>query len=117
LAARSRWSAAISFCATLIIRSSKILDSGDYAFGQTREYGDLAKQGVIDPAKVVRTALQDAASVAGLLVTNAAGGGKAEAESTADAAWCGHGRHRLLTRGSTHATEKAASERRPVFSG
>jgi len=79
LAARSRWSAAISFCATLIIRSSKILDSGDYAFGynaQTREYGDLAKQGVIDPAKVVRTALQDAASVAGLLVTNAAGGGK-----------------------------------------
>jgi len=33
------------------------------------EYGDLVKQGVIDPAKVVRTALQDAASVADLLVT------------------------------------------------
>ena len=36
------------------------------------EYGDLYKQGVIDPAKVVRIALQDAASVAGLLVTTEA---------------------------------------------
>ena len=36
------------------------------------EYGDLVKQGVIDPAKVVRTALQDAASVADLLVTTEA---------------------------------------------
>jgi chaperonin GroEL len=55
--------------------AGKILDSGDYAFGynaQTGEYGDLVKQGVIDPAKVVRTALQDAASVAGLLVTTEA---------------------------------------------
>src|SRR6187401_276127 len=55
--------------------SGKILDSKDYSFGynaQTGEYGDLVKQGVIDPAKVVRTALQDAASVAGLLVTTEA---------------------------------------------
>jgi chaperonin GroEL len=55
--------------------AGKILDSGDYAFGynaQTGQYGDLVKQGVIDPAKVVRTALQDAASVAGLLVTTEA---------------------------------------------
>jgi chaperonin GroEL len=55
--------------------AGKILDSKDYAFGfnaQTGEYGDLVKQGVIDPAKVVRTALQDAASVAGLLVTTEA---------------------------------------------
>jgi len=37
-----------------------------------RWYGDLYAQGVIDPAKVVRTALQDAASVAGLLVTTEA---------------------------------------------
>jgi len=53
----------------------KILDSKDYAFGynaQTGEYGDLVKQGVIDPAKVVRTALQDASSVAGLLITTEA---------------------------------------------
>src|SRR5262245_35958996 len=55
--------------------AGKILDKGDYAFGfnaQTAEYGDLVKQGVIDPTKVVRTALQDAASVAGLLVTTEA---------------------------------------------
>jgi chaperonin GroEL len=55
--------------------AGKILDKTDYAFGynaQTGEYGDLVKQGIIDPAKVVRTALQDAASVAGLLVTTEA---------------------------------------------
>jgi chaperonin GroEL len=55
--------------------AGKILDKGDYGFGfnaQTGEYGDLVKQGVIDPTKVVRTALQDAASVAGLLVTTEA---------------------------------------------
>ena len=55
--------------------AGKILDTKDYNFGynaQTGEYGDLVKQGVIDPAKVVRTALQDAASVAGLLVTTEA---------------------------------------------
>ncbi len=53
----------------------KIVDKGDYPFGfnaQTGEYGDLVKQGVIDPAKVVRTALQDAASIAGLLITTEA---------------------------------------------
>jgi chaperonin GroEL len=53
----------------------KILDNSDYAFGYNAasgEYGDLVKQGVIDPAKVVRTALQDAASVAGLLITTEA---------------------------------------------
>jgi chaperonin GroEL len=47
-------------------------EKSDFAYGwnaQTGEYGDLFKQGVIDPVKVVRTALQDAASVAGLLVT------------------------------------------------
>jgi chaperonin GroEL len=50
-------------------------DKPDFAYGwnaQTGEYGDLFKQGVIDPVKVVRTALQDAASVAGLLVTTEA---------------------------------------------
>jgi chaperonin GroEL len=53
----------------------KIVDKDDYAFGYnaaTGEYGNLVKQGVIDPAKVVRTALQDAASVAGLLITTEA---------------------------------------------
>jgi hypothetical protein len=50
--------------------AGKILDSSDNA--QSGEYGDLVKQGVVGAAKVVRTALQDAASVAGLLVTTEA---------------------------------------------
>ena len=55
--------------------AGKVTDSEDPAFGfnaQTEEYGDMYKFGVIDPAKVVRTALQDAASVAGLLITTEA---------------------------------------------
>ena len=55
--------------------AGKIRESSDKAFGfnaQTEEYGDLFKFGVIDPAKVVRTALEDAASVAGLLITTEA---------------------------------------------
>jgi len=55
--------------------AGKIIESDDEAFGfnaQTEEYGDMFKFGVIDPAKVVRTALQDAASVAGLLITTEA---------------------------------------------
>ena len=53
----------------------KLREKAEFAYGwnaQTGEYGDLFAQGVIDPAKVVRTALQDAASVAGLLVTTEA---------------------------------------------
>ncbi|AYG63455.1 chaperonin GroEL [Rhizobium jaguaris] len=53
----------------------KLREKADFSFGwnaQTSEYGDLYAMGVIDPAKVVRTALQDAASIAGLLVTTEA---------------------------------------------
>jgi len=53
----------------------KLREKPDFAYGwnaQTDEYGDLFEQGVIDPVKVVRTALQDAASVAGLLITTEA---------------------------------------------
>jgi chaperonin GroEL len=53
----------------------KVLESSKYAYGynaQSGEYGDLVTQGVIDPAKVVRCALQDAASIAGLLITTEA---------------------------------------------
>ncbi|MCY1311651.1 60 kDa chaperonin 2 [compost metagenome] len=53
----------------------KLRENSDFAHGwnaQTGEYGDLFRMGVIDPAKVVRAALQDAASVAGLLVTTEA---------------------------------------------
>ncbi|MDB6180164.1 chaperonin GroEL [Paracoccus fistulariae] len=55
--------------------AGKVRESSDKAFGfnaQTEEYGDLFKFGVIDPAKVVRTALEDASSVAGLLITTEA---------------------------------------------
>jgi chaperonin GroEL len=54
----------------------KITDQKAASYGydaQNNEYGDLIAKGIIDPAKVVRTALQDAASVAGLLVTTEAG--------------------------------------------
>ncbi|MCX8282552.1 chaperonin GroEL [Phyllobacterium sp. 0TCS1.6C] len=53
----------------------KLREKNEFSWGwnaQTGEYGDLFAQGVIDPAKVVRTALQDAASVASLLVTTEA---------------------------------------------
>ncbi|WP_212524170.1 chaperonin GroEL [Actibacterium sp. MT2.3-13A] len=55
--------------------AGKVRESNDVNFGfnaQTEEYGDMFKFGVIDPAKVTRTALEDAASVAGLLITTEA---------------------------------------------
>ncbi|RIX99583.1 chaperonin GroEL [Aureimonas flava] len=53
----------------------KLLENGSATFGynaQTAEYGDMIQAGIVDPVKVVRSALQDAASVAGLLVTTEA---------------------------------------------
>ncbi|HEY1074061.1 chaperonin GroEL, partial [Brevundimonas sp.] len=53
----------------------KVMDSSDASFGfnaQTEEYGDLVQMGVIDPAKVVRSALKSAASVAGIMITTEA---------------------------------------------
>ena len=55
--------------------AGKVRESTDLTFGfnaQTEEYGDMFKFGVIDPAKVTRTALEDAASIAGLLITTEA---------------------------------------------
>ena len=55
--------------------AGKLIDQKDEQFGfnaQTDTYENLVKAGVIDPTKVVRTALQDAASVAGLLITTEA---------------------------------------------
>ena len=54
---------------------SKVLENNTHSFGfdaQTETYTDLVKAGIIDPTKVVRTALQDAASVASLLITTEA---------------------------------------------
>ena len=53
----------------------KLLESNDANWGfdaQANEYADLIARGIIDPTKVVRTALQDASSVAGLLITTEA---------------------------------------------
>ena len=72
----------------------KILDNPDANYGfnaQTEEYGDLVAQGVIDPAKVVRTALQDAASVAGLLITTEAAVVEAPKKNSAAPAMPGGG--------------------------
>jgi len=55
--------------------AGKTLDKDEYNYGfdaQSGEFKDLVKSGIIDPTKVVRTALQDAASIAGLLVTTEA---------------------------------------------
>jgi chaperonin GroEL len=55
--------------------AGKVRESNDTSFGfnaQTETYGDLFSDGVLDPAKVVRTALEDAASIAGLMITTEA---------------------------------------------
>jgi len=70
--------------------AGKVRESSDVTFGfnaQTEEYGDMFKFGVIDPAKVTRTALEDAASVASLLITTEA----MIAEKPADKAQAGGG--------------------------
>jgi chaperonin GroEL len=54
----------------------KVMDERSGSFGydaQADEYGDMIEKGIIDPAKVVRIALQDAASIAGLMITTEAG--------------------------------------------
>ena len=63
----------------------KVMENSSATFGfnaQTEEYVDLVQAGVIDPAKVVRTALQDAASVAGLLITTEAAVAEAPKKSS-----------------------------------
>ena len=70
----------------------KVLESRGQSFGydaQNDEYGDLIEKGIIDPAKVVKTALQDAASVASLLITTEAG--VAESPKKKEAAMPGAG--------------------------
>ncbi len=72
----------------------RILDKASYGFGynaQTGEYGDLTSQGVIDPTKVVRNALQGAASIAGLLITTEASVAERPKKETAPAPMPGGG--------------------------
>ena len=96
--------------------AGKVLDRDEYNWGfdaQTGEFKDLVKAGIIDPTKVVRTALQDAASVAGLLVTTEAMvAEKPEKKGAGDASGRRHGRHGrhgrygLLIRSSVAANAK-----------
>jgi chaperonin GroEL len=68
----------------------KIVEKDNYAYGfdaQTGEYGDLVAKGIIDPTKVVRAALQDAASIAGLLIATEA---MVAEQPRKDAAAAGH---------------------------
>ena len=56
--------------------AGRLIDGGDQTMGfnaQTEVYENLIAAGVVDPTKVVRSALQDAASVAGMIVTTEAG--------------------------------------------
>jgi len=67
---------------------SKVLTdrSGSYGYdAQADEYGDMIEKGIIDPAKVVRVALQDAASIAALMITTEAGVAEAQAKDDGDA--------------------------------
>ena len=84
--------------------AGKLLDGNDQTLGfnaQTEVYENLVTAGVIDPTKVVRTALQDAASVAGLLITTEAAVSEAAGRQAGDAGMARrrhgrHGRHGLL---------------------
>ena len=83
----------------------KVNDQKSPSFGydaQTDEYGDLIKKGIIDPAKVVRVALQDASSVAGLLVTTEAMIAEMPKKDFSDAGrwYGGHGWDGLLSSGT-----------------
>ena len=80
----------------------KIMENDQYSYGfdaQGGEYGNLVGKGIIDPTKVVRCALQDAASVAGLSITTEAMVAELPKKEFSDAsnAWRGNGRrHGLL---------------------
>ena len=100
----------------------KVLENKSETFGfdaQNEEYVDMVAKGIIDPAKVVRTALQDAASVAGLLVTTEAMVAelpKGAGAGHAGRRWNGrHGRDGLLSPLLQMSVSKAASGRPSFF--
>ena len=69
----------------------KILENDAYTYGfdsQTGEYGNLVTKGIIDPTKVVRVAIQNAASVAALLITTEAMVAELPKKNTAPAPAC-----------------------------
>ncbi len=102
---------------------NKILESKSETYGfdaQSEEYVDMLDKGIVDPAKVVRAALQDAASVAGLLVTTEAMIAETPKEQPAMPAMPRrrrhgrHGRHGILIR-SIDRTARGAAKAAPLF--
>ena len=76
---------------------AKVADSKEVNFGYnaaTGEYGDMIKMGILDPTKVTRTALQNAASIAGLMITTECMVTDAPKKAEADAAPAGMGEQR-----------------------
>jgi chaperonin GroEL len=74
----------------------KILEKDQYSYGfdaQNGEYVNLVTKGIIDPTKVVRAALQNAASIAGLLITTEAMVAAEEGKCGSQYAWRWHGRY------------------------
>ncbi len=91
----------------------KILDKEQYNYGfdaQTGEYGNLVSKGIIDPTKVVRCALQDAASIAGLLITTEAMVAEAPKKHSVGPANAARRRHGLLSRVTTNKIIRAGNE-------
>ena len=88
---------------------------------QTEEYVDMIEAGIVDPAKVVRTALQDAASVAGLLITTEAMVAEMPKEKPAhaDGRWRRrrHGRHGLLSLAPLETGSGKGGRRAALFVG
>jgi hypothetical protein len=82
------------------VRDSQITFSAFGFDAQTGEYANLVSKGLIDPTKVVRTALQDAASIAGLLITSEA--------------WLPSCRRHRLHRGMTTTTITATWSYEPI---
>ena len=78
----------------------KIAENKSQTYGfdaQTEQYVDMLSAGIVDPAKVVRVALQDAASIAGLMITTEAMVAEdSEEEGGPSHAWRRYGRHGLL---------------------
>lgn len=77
---------------SVVVNAVLANESATFGFNaQTEQYVDLVADGVIDPAKVVRTALQDAASVAGILITTEAAVAEAPKKDAPQAMGGGHG--------------------------
>jgi chaperonin GroEL len=84
----ARWIAANAGDEPSVVINKLVEGKGNYGFNaQTGQYGDLVQMGVLDPTKVARCALQNAASVAGLILTTAA----MVAELPKDESPAGHG--------------------------